>query len=139
METLFEWTPDISVGDEIIDRQHQKLLKEVNELLSALVSGSADTEIGKTVAFLSEYINEHLAYEEKYMEEHKYPEIEFHKSLHKNFIDHYEMFKKELTDGVQKKELIMEVEAYIGNWWIQHIRNEDKKYALFIKEKENKK
>ena len=136
MKYLFEWTPAMSVGDEIIDKQHQRLLNELNVLISNLFAGSADVIIGDAVSFLSKYIKEHLLYEEKYMEEHKYPEIDFHKSLHRGFMDQYEVFKKRLSEGAPKKELILEIEEYIGSWWIHHIGVEDKKYAVFIQENE---
>ena len=135
---LFEWTPAISVGDPIIDKQHQKLLKEVNILISDTFSEEKDAVIYEAVAFLSEYIREHLAYEEKYMELHEYPGRDAHKLLHDNFVEQYETFKKQLIKGASKKELIMEIEQYIGNWWIQHITVEDKKYALYIREHEKK-
>jgi len=138
MRYLFEWTPAISVGDETIDKQHQKLLNELNVLLSNLFAGSSDKIINEAVSFLSEYIDGHLAYEEKYMEEHKYPEIDFHKSLHRGFMDQYEVFKKRLAAGASKKELILEIEEYIGSWWIHHISIEDKKYAVFIQQMEKK-
>jgi len=38
MKYLFEWTPAISVDDPIIDGQHQRLLGEVNVLLSYIVA-----------------------------------------------------------------------------------------------------
>ncbi len=134
MKYLFEWTLAMSVGDEIIDKQHQKLLNELNVLISNLFAGSADAIIDDAVSFLSEYIREHLLYEEKYMEEHEYPERDFHKSLHRGFMDQYEVFKKRLSEGAPKKELILEIEEYIGSWWIHHIGVEDKKYAVFIQE-----
>lgn len=139
MKYLFEWTPAISVGNEIIDKQHQKLLNELNVLLSNLFADSADTVIDEAVSFLSRYIDEHLMYEEKYMEEHKYPEIDFHKSLHRGFMDQYEVFKKRLAGGAPKKELILEIEEYIGTWWIHHIGVEDKKYAVYIQKHEKNK
>lgn len=138
MKYLFEWTPAISVGDPIIDKQHQKLLAEVNVLISNTFSEEKDAMIYEAVAFLSEYIREHLAYEEKYMELHNYPERKAHKLLHDDFVEQYEKFKKQLISGVSKKELIMEIEQYIGNWWMEHIRVEDKKYAVFIREREKK-
>jgi len=138
MKYLFEWTRAISVGDETIDKQHQKLLNELNILLSNLFADSSDKIINEAVSFLSEYIDDHLAYEEKYMKEYKYPEIDFHTSLHRGFIDQYKVFKKRLADGAPKKELILEIEEYIGSWWIHHISVEDKKYAVFIQQREKK-
>ncbi|MBU6370585.1 MAG: hemerythrin family protein [Patescibacteria group bacterium] len=134
MISSFEWTKDMSVGDETIDRQHQQLLKEIDILLSVLIAGADETAIASAVAFLSDYIATHLAYEEEYMRQHGYPDIDFHISLHRDFIDHYELFKKEVTDGVPRKELISEIAQYVGAWWLKHILIEDKKYARYVAE-----
>jgi len=124
----------MSVGDETIDKQHQRLLKEIDVLLSDLMSNANDATVAEAVGFLSRYISEHLSYEEEYMEKHEYPGVDFHKLLHRDFVDHYELFQKEFTDKVPKSQLISEIAEYIGKWWLQHILIEDKKYATFIKE-----
>jgi hemerythrin-like metal-binding protein len=138
MKYLFEWTPAISVGDKIIDTQHQKLLGEVNTLLSYIVAERDDQMISDAVAFLDRYISDHLSYEEKYMEEHNYPDIEAHKKLHKDFIEHYKFFHKQLDAGVSRETLATEIEQYIGNWWLDHIGKEDHKYAIYIASQEQK-
>jgi hemerythrin len=139
MKYLFEWTPAISVNDNIIDGQHQRLLGQVNTLLSYIISEKNDAIVIDSVTFLDQYINEHFAYEEEYMREHKYPEIENHIKYHKNFIEHYKKFKEKLLSGVSRESLALEIEQYIGNWWLTHIGVEDHKYAEFIKTQEEKK
>ena len=134
MKYLFEWTPEISVGDEKIDGQHQRLLGQVNTLLSYIVSEKNDAIVIDAVSFLDKYISEHLAYEEQYMTEHKYPDIENHIKYHKDFIEHYKTFKERLNAGVSRESLALDIEQYIGNWWLDHIGKEDKKYADFVKE-----
>ena len=133
MKYLFEWTPAISVGDAKIDGQHQRLLGQVNTLLSYVVSEKNDAIVIDAVSFLDKYINDHLAYEEQYMTEHKYPDIENHIKYHKDFIEHYKNFKERLNAGVSRESLALDIEQYIGNWWLIHIGVEDKKYAEFIK------
>lgn len=138
MKYFFEWTPEISVGDETIDKQHQRLLGQVNTLLSYIVSEKNDAIVIDAVAFLDKYIDEHFTYEEKYMLEHKYPEIEHHIKHHRDFIEHYKNFKDRLNAGVSREALALDIEQYIGNWWLVHIAQEDKKYANFIKTHETK-
>lgn len=133
MKYLFEWTPEISVFDTKIDGQHQRLLGQVNTLLSYIVSEKNDAIVIDAVKFLDKYISEHLAYEKKYMLEHKYPDIENHIKLHEDFIKHYKTFRERLNAGVPRESLALEIENYIGNWWLSHIAVEDHKYAEFIK------
>jgi len=123
----------MSVFDEKIDAQHQKLLNQVNVMLSSILGGKGHETVHDAINFLDKYIFEHLAYEEVYMSEHKYPDIENHKKMHRDFIEHYKKFKKNFEAGASKEVLALDIEQYIGNWWIEHIGVEDKKYALFVK------
>lgn len=132
MKYLFEWTPAMSVNDKFIDNQHQRLLGEVNTLLSYVVAEKSDKTVSDAMAFLDRYINEHLAYEEKYMAEHKYPDIENHIKYHHGFIKRYNEFKEKMDAGLSRESIALEIEQYIGNWWIEHIGIEDHKYAIYI-------
>jgi hemerythrin len=132
MNIGFEWTPDISVNNATIDTQHQELLAHINTLL-AIVSGVESEEtLEETIAFLDRYIAEHFLYEEAYMEESSYPDIEAHKKIHADFNEQYEIFKKKLRDSGPSQSLVLDVETYLGTWWINHIGVDDKKYALWI-------
>ena len=131
MEIKFRWSEEISVGDELLDSQHRQLLLQVNKLLEAMLEGDVEV-INNVIDFLDTYISQHLTHEELYMTEHKYPQVEEHKQLHKNFIDSYESFKKRLQQQGPNESLVMDVENYIGNWWMNHIGVEDKKYANYI-------
>ena len=132
MKYLFEWSPAISVHENTIDTQHQRLLGQVNTLLSYIVAEKESSIVNDAVTFLDKYINEHFSYEEKYMRDHNYPDINTHLKLHDDFIENYKTFKDKLNAGVSKDILALEIEQYIGNWWLTHIGVEDKKYADFI-------
>ncbi len=136
MEIKFEWTPEISVNDEIIDNQHKKLLAKVNELLSAILDKKDNAVIGEIISFLGEYAKEHLLYEEGYMLEHLYPDFEEHKKIHEHFVDKYQEFENRFKKVGYTDDMSREVESFLGNWWLHHIGHEDKKYADFIEENE---
>lgn len=127
----FEWTKDISVNEGTIDLQHQKLLLQVNKLIEATLNKVDETVLAEAVKFLETYIREHFQYEEQYMKSINFPEIAEHIELHKNFIDHYVLFKDRIADE-NKLGVLLEMETYMGNWWLTHIGKEDKKYALFL-------
>jgi len=134
MTIKFEWTPEMSVGEDHIDSQHQRLLAQVNKLLEALASEENNNILMfETLNFFDDYIKDHFSYEEDYMRSLNYPYIKPHIEQHNDFIDHYKLFKQRVTAGIEKKLLLMEVEEYIGNWWIEHIGKVDKNYYLFTK------
>lgn len=64
---LIDWTEDLSVGVAEIDRQHQELFFQVNQLLEACHQAKGKEAVGKIVGFLENYVVRHSAKEEDYM------------------------------------------------------------------------
>ncbi|OGD66698.1 hypothetical protein A2442_00225 [Candidatus Campbellbacteria bacterium RIFOXYC2_FULL_35_25] len=134
MEIKFEWTPSMSVGNKIIDEQHKKLLEKINELLTSIEEEQENEVIGKIISFLGDYINEHLRYEEKYMAENFYPDLKDHRRIHGYFVEKYNDFENRFNENGYSLEMLQEVETFLGDWWVKHIGQEDKKYADYIRE-----
>jgi hemerythrin-like metal-binding protein len=132
MKINFQWTKDMSVDENNIDHQHQRLLEQLNKVIEAMVFGTSSKEVSEAVSFFDQYFREHFVYEENYMREHRYPALEEHKVQHGDFIKKYFAFKDKLDSGTNSDKLIMEIETYLGKWWIEHIGKEDQKYHYFI-------
>ena len=132
MATYFKWTEGMSVGESSIDSQHQRLLSQVNKIADAISFGATSKEVNEAIDFFDKYTEEHFAYEEEYMKKHNYPDLEEHKREHQNFIKNSSTFKEELKSGIDPRELILDVETYVGQWWMKHIGKADKKYHDFI-------
>lgn len=132
MSVHFEWTQDMTVGENTIDAQHRKLLSQLNTVIDLMVFGATPKEIAEAVGFFERYINEHLAYEEEYMKRRGFTEIEEHKGKHQDFRTKYAEFKDKLNDGSTSTAILVEMEAFLGRWWIEHIGHEDKKYYLAL-------
>ena len=134
MSIGFKWDDKYSVGEPTIDKQHQKLLQEINLLLESIMDGSSAEKIYEVIGFLEQYVKDHFLYEEQYMEAYNYPGLEEHKKHHAEFSVHYNQFKGDLKKHDSAEKLSMEVEKYMGEWWTQHICHEDHQYAVYIKE-----
>jgi hemerythrin-like metal-binding protein len=132
MKIYFEWTKEMSVDEEKIDGQHQKLLTQVNKIIDALFYGISSTELTEAVDYFNEYISEHFSYEEEYMKKIGYPNIDDHIKKHKDFISNYEKIKDEFTKGVDQEQLVLEMEKFVGDWWVEHIGHEDQGYHQFM-------
>lgn len=142
MTIHLKWTEEFSVGDEVIDSQHKKLLMQINKILDAIVFGVEAKEVHENmIPFLDQYIKEHFSYEEEYMKRINYPNINKHKKEHRNFIKNYVKFKTEFDNGVDRSKLVSKIEKFLGTWWVMHIAKEDKEYHGFFlnnKKKTNK-
>lgn len=128
----FVWTEEMSVGEATIDEQHQKLLSQLNKVVDAMVFGAESTEVTVALSFFKQYVNEHLAYEEDYMQRRAYTGIEEHKKMHQVFRDAYANFKESLDSGKTPEKVLVELEEFLGKWWIEHIGHEDKKYFVAL-------
>lgn len=132
MQFTFQWTPEISVGNEHLDAQHRSLLGKVNELLSAIIYNEGEEKVGEAIRFLDEYIQTHLRDEEAYMLEHGYPKLEEHKQMHESFNETYRSLKADLEQNGATKSLALKVQTHVGQWWMNHIGKADKEYAEYI-------
>lgn len=128
MQIHFEWNEGLSVGEATIDTQHQKLLAQVNELIDAMVYGADSKEVASAVAFLGQYADEHLVYEEAYMERLGFKDLAHHKTIHDDFRKKYSEFKTRLEAGKTPENVLIEMEGFLGQWWLGHIGYEDRKY-----------
>lgn len=132
LDIHFDWTEEMSVGENTIDAQHQRLLSQLNKVIDAMVFGAGSKEVTEALSFFEQYIKEHLAYEEDYMQRRGYHDIDEHKKKHHVFMDKYADFKKKLDSGMTPANVLVEIEGFLGNWWIEHIGHEDRKYYLAL-------
>ena len=142
----FVWTAEMSVHESKIDKQHQSLLKELNELIKEAAMGEEMDKLRDTMNFLENYTTEHFNYEEGYMIKLGYPGLKEHKIQHRGFIKFYKGFEKEFKqiykphdmkrEDLQK--LIDKARKFLGDWLIGHIGLADHKYAEFADSKKGK-
>jgi len=46
----------------------------------------------------------------------------------------YNDFENRFNENGYSLEMLQEVETFLGDWWVKHIGQEDKKYADYIRE-----
>lgn len=124
---LIDWTDDLSIGHEEIDEQHREWINIINRLSSALLEGGKDQPFDTLFKDVVYYTNNHFSAEEALMEEHSYPDIENHRTLHAYFRDGILAHIQALISGKQKDvDLVMDS---LKNWLINHILKEDMKLS----------
>lgn len=128
-----EWTEDLSVGVDQIDKQHQIWFKKANDLFEAGMQGKASTIISQMLDFLDDYTKTHFHDEEKYMLEINYPGLEAQKRFHKAFIDELARIKKEYEQSGGNVVVVISANQMVINWLTKHISIEDKKIGEFVR------
>lgn len=133
MDIKFEWTPAMSVNNDVIDAQHKELFSKINTLLEAMIEEDAEDMVEDMVYFFKHYMEEHLRYEENFLADIGYPETAEHAAAHGAFVDKYYEFKKRLDQADDKNKMVMEIENFMGTWLTEHIQVEDQKFGIYIK------
>ena len=129
----YTWVNDLATGNEKIDTQHKRLVSALNDLLDACSSGQGRTKVNATMDFMVDYVIQHFADEEKLQLQYNYPGYVNHKNLHEAFkLDVGELVKNIKADGPSVR-LVGKANAFLGDWLIKHIKQEDMKVAAHIR------
>ena len=130
-----EWDNSLSVNVNLIDEQHKMLIQRLADLSEAFNRGLEQNKVLKTLEFMIDYTDFHFSAEEKVMEDHDYPGLEDQKKQH-------EIFKTTLNNIVEdyKEEgtttaIAREINVFLLNWLIKHIKGSDAKLGNFLIEK----
>ena len=127
-----EWTPDLTVGVELIDTQHKELFKRITDLLDSIKKKECKYTIDDTTKFLEEYVVFHFTDEENVMREAGYPELEAHMKLHAQFIDDFNELKDKLKHEISSYTRSVYTNQIVVDWILQHIKTVDMKFGGFM-------
>lgn len=125
-EMKVEWSDSFSVGNEIIDLQHKKLIKILNEVVEAN-RGDNDLSITEAIGELYDYVNYHFDYEENLLKISGYPGLESHIKKHERFTLELMTFSQKISNS--KKDFFEEFRFWLMDWLLHHILSEDKKFV----------
>jgi hemerythrin len=127
----WNWDPAYSVGIEVIDHQHKRLLQYINELEAAKIYATAESrqKVQEILEKHSSYTISHFSFEEKLMEDAGYTLLEPHKRVHEAFIERVGFFKERHKNGEDiGKQLAFELQI----WLLNHIKQEDHDYKTIV-------
>lgn len=118
------WRSSLSVGNELIDSQHQKLVDIINQLFDGISKKDAQLKMEEIFKELIAYTKYHFNAEEEMMMRTGSPLLIQHKKAHQDFISKVNTLK--LSGIIGDEKLKMEVFKYLKNWLTEHIMNVDK-------------
>lgn len=124
------WKPEYSVGVERLDRQHQKIISVINNLIAKPRVFRTPGTIADVLVELNGYVSEHFLLEEQLLAEHDYPNLIEHSKKHTEYGERIADFCLKTVE--KDKNVPEELLSYLGEWWIGHILHEDMKYKNFL-------
>ena len=127
---LIQWSSALGAGIVWMDYQHETLIEKINFLYTAILEKKGEDLISETIIFVEDYIANHFALEEKYMEAYSYPERSEHVEAHEQFRRNMQDLKSFKNT---KSEMLAESLCYdLFEWFKNHIRTIDKKLGIFL-------
>lgn len=130
---LLVWDSSYSVGVDVIDGQHKRILEYINQLDSAHKAHSRE-QVTEVLMGLVDYTETHFTFEEHLMEKAGYPMLSSHKEVHKKFIAHISRFVEQHNEG---KDIARRLTIELKIWLINHIKNEDMDYSSYVRKSIN--
>ncbi len=125
---LAEWSDKLIFGLPAIDDQHKQLFD-----LAATFAGNGDQiRVMKTLAILCDYVKVHFREEEELLRACRYPGLEAHRELHRQFKG---MLLKLLENAkhLTLDQIAAEVQYLINGWFYNHIMQVDVEYVDHVK------
>ncbi len=128
---LMQWTDKLSVGVRQFDEEHKRLVGMINDLFDGMQAGKAQDVLGKILDGLVTYTRTHFANEERYFQQHRYPEGATHKAEHDALTQQVVDVQAKYRAGASTV-LTLDVMKFLKSWLVNHIQGTDKKYGPFL-------
>ncbi len=122
---MIEWNEKYSLDVPEIDEDHKKLIDIINKAVLSKEHDDNPAELKEVLNEMRKYAQTHFGKEELYMIRFKYPEYQYHKEEHFNFITKIDAYENGLINA--DHGIASEILAYLSEWLINHIMKTDKK------------
>jgi len=130
----WKWDHSLSVGLDVIDNQHRRILDYINELNSAM-HDHAREKVGEVIDQMVDYTVTHFAFEEELMEKAGYKLVPEHKAVHQAFTRQMHDYKKRFAAD---EDVTRDLLSALRIWLTNHIKRDDKDYSPFVEAMLNK-
>ncbi len=128
-----EWNDSFSVGVALFDEQHRQLIAMLNKMIKDPAATTRSETVAEVLTDMTHYAQEHFKSEEDLMIEHDYPLLEEHRDRHREFQEKAARLCFATIKG--QTSVPQELLAYLQQWLIHHILQEDMAFKPFFKQK----
>lgn len=129
------WDTTLSVGNDLIDSQHKKLVELTNQVETIFNQSERDLrdydEIIRIIIKLNFYVLNHFRDEELLLKEMGYPELEAHKAEHAKFVAFLDGITTDRID-LKEEEVLKQLLKFLSTWIVEHIKGSDFKYKAYL-------
>ena len=130
------WIDKYELGIARIDDQHRYFLELINQIGKEIGHPDDHAYLLKLLDELKAYAKYHFVSEENMMFRAGYPDYEDHKQHHKRLFADLAP-KLSLVEIKYSEENLIRLIDFLVDWFFHHTTSEDKKFAEFLKQKDN--
>jgi len=128
-----QWSEDLAIGHQEIDRQHRELIEHFNAFLDACNERRGKEQLNQLFEFLDQYVIEHFRQEELLMMQNNYPEILPHQREHREFTTRLAELRRELAKSGPTITVLIHTNKALLYWLTTHIKQIDIQLSRFLK------
>jgi len=122
---MLEWTPDLSTGNDHIDRQHREIFDKLNGIEAAIHEGADQECLIRLVTALLDYSYIHFHHEEHAMNCSRCPFYNANCDAHEQFILKLRSWLAVIMAGEAPDSMLREIHAESCHWIKNHIKSVD--------------
>lgn len=125
------WNDQLSVENEVLDRDHRQIVALINELYEAILAGHGKDVVAGIVERLAELASAHFNREEAIFSATEYPDVDTHKQEHNAM----RIWIADLRERIHEGTAIapsLEVMNYLKDWLFEHQVGSDHKYIPYL-------
>lgn len=131
-ELNFIWNDTDNLGLPIIDEQHRAIFSLFSSLYHFSQNGKSEGVFEAALNTLDQYIQIHFITEEGLVGASSFPELSRHISRHRQFAKDMKRMLAVQRGASEAADIL----HYLGEWWLDHIRAEDRKFVSYLLETE---
>ncbi|MBF0285209.1 MAG: bacteriohemerythrin [Magnetococcales bacterium] len=124
------WTPEMTVGDRMLDFDHRNLVSLLNQVHRSLEQRDF-TMFDLVLQELFNYTLGHFNREEAYLNRMGYPHREPHAAIHRGLTQKVREMRQRLYNANARQELGEELMELLSTWLKDHILREDGQYFRY--------
>ena len=131
MPIRVQWDSNFSVGNDLLDQQHRRLLGLCNDMAECLKAGEGEWQFRfhDILHQLNQYARDHFKAEESLLQKCQFAGMDAQLAEHHTYVE-------KMTDWAFAASMdsidMLEVQHYLAVWWRDHILLSDMQYKGLV-------
>ena len=132
---LLSWSTQYSIGNDLIDTEHQELFRLINAFHDLWQEKRDPQTIAVLLNQLVAYAEMHFQHEETIMLDAEFPRLAEHQQVHESMVDN--IFKLRQSFEHHHDHLEMNTMKFVKSWLLEHIIQNDYLFRDFLARQKN--